>query len=115
MNKYFSYFQNILFLLGLSFCINIITWLVILTQIHPTSEIIPLHYNIYYGPDIVGKGYYLYLLPLVGLAILGINYFFYKYAKTREEFAAKTAVSVALVLQVLILISVLALKSIIVI
>lgn len=114
MNKYFEYFRNVLFLLGAGLFLNIITWLIIATKIHPTSEVIPLHYNIFYGPDITGKGYYLYLIPLVGLIVLGINYLFYRYALPREEFAARTAISVALVLQVLILISVLALKSIIV-
>src|SRR5258708_4411942 len=114
MNKVWSYISNVLFLLSTGFILNIIAWLIIWTQIHPTSEVIPLHYNIFYGPDIVGKGYYLYLLPLVGLAILAINYLFYKYALQRQEFAARSAIVVSLALQILILISVLAIKSIIV-
>jgi hypothetical protein len=114
MNKGLSYLRNILFLLGASLVLNIISWLIILAQIKPTSEILPLHYNVFYGADIIGKGYYLYLIPFAGLAILGVNYFLYRYAIRREPFVAKTLVTVALVVQIFVLIAVLFLKSIII-
>ncbi len=33
----------------------------------------PLHYNIYYGIDLVGPWWYLFALPAGGLAILLVN------------------------------------------
>lgn len=114
MSKLLDYLKNILFLTVLSLVLNIISWLVIATQIKPSSEVIPLHYNIFYGPDIVGQGYYVYIIPLVGLSILAVNYGLYRYARSKEPFAAKTLMAVALVVQILILVSILFLKSIIV-
>ncbi len=111
--KFIAYFRNILFQLGLSLLINIISWLIILTQIHPSSEILPLHYNVFYGADLSGKGYYLYLIPLAGLALLVINYILYRYTIKKEAFIAKALISVALVIQIFILIAVSFLKSII--
>ncbi len=114
MNKLLSFFNKVLFLLGLGFVFNIISWLIIVTQIKPTSEVLPLHYNIFYGLDQVGKGYYIYGIPLVGLVILILNYILYRYAVNKEPFAAKTLIAVGLVAQVFILFAILFLKSIIV-
>ncbi|TSC65979.1 MAG: Uncharacterized protein G01um101477_267 [Candidatus Doudnabacteria bacterium Gr01-1014_77] len=115
MNKVLEYTRNILFQIAVSALLNIISWVVIITQIKPNAEPLPLHYNVFFGPDIVTKGYYLYSLPLVGLLILVANYIFYRYTKEREEFAAKIVIAVTMVVQALILIAVLFLKSIIVI
>ncbi len=115
MNKYLSYLRNVLFLSGLSFALNIISWLIIYAQIKPTSEVIPLHYNIFYGSDLSGPGYFLYMLPLIGLTVMVINSLFYHYAKSQQEFAGKTLIVVSLVLQILIMISVISIKSIIII
>ncbi len=115
MNKVLEYTRNILFQIALSALLNIISWLVIVAQIKPNSEMLPLHYNVFFGPDIVTKGYYLYSLPLVGLLILGANYAFYRYTKDRENFAAKIVIAITMLVQALILIAVLFLKSIIVI
>ncbi len=115
MNKVLEYTRNILFQIAFGALLNIISWLVIAAQIKPSSEMLPLHYNVFFGPDIVTKGYFLYSLPLVGLLILGANYVFFRYTKEREEFAAKIVIAISIVVQALILIAVLFLKSIIVI
>ncbi len=107
--------HSALFQFALGLGLNIVAWIIIFVQIRPGREIIPLHYNIFYGPDIFGRGYFLYIIPLVGLCVLAANFFFYRYAIGREKFAARSAAAVALVLQLLILISVFALKQIIVI
>lgn len=110
-----SYFKGALFAGKLAFVANIITWLIIYFQIKPGSETIPLHYNIFYGTDLADKGYYIYFIPLIGLAILCVNYFFYKYSLGKDEFAGKILISVSLLVQLIILIAVLFLKSIILI
>jgi hypothetical protein len=114
MNKAFSYLRNVWFLLGLSLVLNIISWLIIAIQIKPTSEIVPLHYNIFYGADLSGKGYYLYFLPFAGLVILIANYIFFRYAINKEPFAARTLIAVGLIVQVFVVIAVQFLKSIII-
>ncbi|MBU6447367.1 hypothetical protein KGQ24_00810 [Patescibacteria group bacterium] len=115
MNRFFSRFQSASFQFALALVINLIAWIIIFVQIRPGREVIPLHYNIFYGPDIFGRGYFLYIIPLVGLCVLTANFFFYRYSLNREKFAARSAVAVALTLQALILVSVFALKQLIVI
>ena len=106
MNYILNLLRNVFFQVGLALLANIITWLVIYTKIKPSSELIPLHYGIFYGTDLIGKGYYIYLIPLAGLAILGVNYFFYRYILEKEPLAAKALIIVALAVQLLILLAI---------
>lgn len=106
-------FQNNRFPLALALFVNIISWLVIVFKIKPNSEIVPLHYNIFYGTDYAGKGYWIYLIPAVGLAFIIINFFFYRYSKEKEKFGAEMVLWVALLSQFFILLAILFLKSII--
>src|SRR6478609_8601054 len=92
MKSFLVNFKNVLFLYRLGFVINIITFLVIYLKIKPNSEIIPLHYYIFYGTDFAGKGFFIYLIPLIGLSILVVNYIFYRLALSKEPFAAKALV-----------------------
>ncbi len=115
MNSLFSKVKNVLFQVALALLVNIITWLIIYTQIRPSSEVVPLHYGIFYGTDLIGKGYYIYLIPLAGLAILALNHYFYRKILVKEPLAAKSLIVIALVVQLLILLAVIFLKSIIVI
>ena len=106
-------------LFSLAFIVNIISWLFIYFKIRPGSEIIPLHYNIFYGADSVGRGYYIYFLPAVGMLILLVNFILQKYAakvdgKT-DDFAGKTLAAVSLASAVIIFIAVAFLKSLILI
>jgi hypothetical protein len=108
MNRLFS---SILFLETVGFLLNIVAWLIIYLKIRPTSEIVPLHYNIFYGVDYAGSGYYIYLIPLVGIIILLGNFILYRISKRSEDFAGKMLVAVSVIVQVFILIAVLFLKS----
>ncbi len=106
-------FKNDLFPLSAGFIVNIITWMVIRFKIQPSSEIIPLHYNVFYGTDYAGKGYYLYLIPAVGLVFIFLNYFLYRYSLRRQRFAGRMMSWVALAAQFFILLAVLLLRAII--
>lgn len=106
MKRFISFFL-------LAFVANIITWLFIYFKIKPNSEIVPLHYNVFYGADLVGKGYYLYLLPVAGLVIIVINFVFSRYAQRLDRFAGRTLAAVSLVCQIIIFIAVVFLKTLI--
>lgn len=113
MNPLQRFLKSEFFPLWLAFFLNIISWLIIRFKIHPTSEIVPLHYNVFYGTDYAGKGYWIYLIPAVGFIFILINFFFYKQAVKREKFGALMLQWVALVSQVFILLAIMFLKSII--
>ncbi len=53
------------------------------------AEAIPLHYNVYFGIDLVGPGY-AYLIPVgINLLILLINFILALWAIERERLAAR--------------------------
>ena len=102
-------------LFWLALLVNIITWLFIFYKIKPTAEVIPLHYNIFFGASFIGKAYFLYFLPAIGLAIIIVNFLFYRKSLAFEKFAGEILLAVSLFVQIMILIAVIFLKSLIVI
>lgn len=62
--------------------INAANWGLIAFFIRPVDFPIILHYNVYFGVDVIGAWWQVYFLPLIGLAILSVNtvlgYLFYQ-------------------------------------
>lgn len=65
-----------------SLIINIGNWGLIMFFMKPVDFLLILHYNVYFGVDVIGPWWQLYFLPLIGIIILGINtilgYLFYQ-------------------------------------
>jgi len=59
--------------LAAGFILNIMLWLFIYTQVNPRDDLIFLHYNIYFGVDLIGEWYWLYFMPLLGIVIFCTN------------------------------------------
>jgi len=57
-----------------SLLINIVLWLVLVWQTRGLSDLIPLHYNIYFGIDLLGPWYQFFLLPSLGLLFFMVNF-----------------------------------------
>jgi len=55
--------------------VNFVLWLILGWQVKSLSNLIPLHYNIYFGIDLFGPWYRIFLLPAVGLVFLAVNSF----------------------------------------
>jgi hypothetical protein len=105
---------NLWFLEAISLVVNSISWAVLRFKIRPGSELLPLHYNIFYGTDAVGRGYQLYFVPLIGLFIFAVNVGFSLALERRDPFGSKMLVSATLVSQFVVLLAVMFLRSIIV-
>jgi hypothetical protein len=105
---------NLWFLEAIALIVNSISWAVLRFKIRPGAEILPLHYNIFYGTDAVGRGYQLYFVPLIGLFIFAINVGFSLALERRDEFGATMLASASIVSQFVILLAVIFLRSIIV-
>ena len=56
-----------------SIFLNILLWIFILWQIKPGADPVYLHYNIYFGIDLIGSYFRLYFMPLSGLIIFLLN------------------------------------------
>ncbi len=59
--------------LVVGFILNVMLWLFIYTQVNSRDDLIFLHYNIYFGVDLIGEWYRLYFMPLLGVVIFFIN------------------------------------------
>lgn len=70
--------NNRLFLISLTagIVINIIIWILFLSKFGVSSEPAPLHFSVVYGIDFVGPSYRIYQIPLVGLVVLVLNWYF---------------------------------------
>jgi hypothetical protein len=110
LQKFFSqeYFHSSLIqwvLIG-SLVVNIGDWAFIAFFIRPVDFPIILHYNVYFGVDVIGDWWQIYFMPLIGLLILLVNailgYLFYQ-QKERivahllmlGSFVAQVAISIA--------------------
>ncbi|OGF31583.1 hypothetical protein A2533_02835 [Candidatus Falkowbacteria bacterium RIFOXYD2_FULL_35_9] len=64
----------------LALIINLIIWGFLYWSLrgiigdNPESSTIPLHYNVFFGVDKFGKWYQAFILPLLGLIILLVNF-----------------------------------------
>jgi hypothetical protein len=63
----------ILFLVSL--ILNLLLYLAILGWVRAQTEPLILHYSVYFGIDLIGSWYRLYLMPAVGSFLLLVNFF----------------------------------------
>ena len=72
-----------------SLAINLANWATIAFFIRPVDFPIVLHYNVYFGVDLIGSWWQIYFMPFIGLLILLVNaslgYLFYQ---RKERIAA---------------------------
>lgn len=69
-------FKKKIFILNLilGLVLNLALWLLIYFEIEPQQEPVILHYNIYFGVDLIGDWYKIYALPLFGLVVFLLNF-----------------------------------------
>ena len=67
---------------------NAALWMYLSFTITPQSSATPLHYNIYFGIDLLGPWWWIYFLPAAGLGITLVNCAASVLLCRRERFAA---------------------------
>lgn len=104
LKNFFADRVNSIFLLtGIVF--NIALWLYLSWKIKPTDELISLHYNIYFGIDLIGEWYRIYILSLSGLIIYFINLILSFILYKRGRIISYVILAITLFLQVTLLIA----------
>ena len=82
--------KKIISILVFSLLINIFFWLALWYLTLSAEGSIPLHYNIYFGVDLLGSKNEIFKLPLIALLIflinLALSLFFYKKEKIFSYF-----------------------------
>jgi hypothetical protein len=109
-----SFFSQEFFASGLvhwvfigSFILNAVNWGLIAFFIRPVDFPIILHYNVYFGVDVIGDWWQIYYLPIIGLVILAANtllgYLFYQ---QKERIVAHLLMLATFIVQIAILVAV---------
>ena len=103
-----EYFQSsiVLWLLALSLVANLTNWIILKIFIQPVDFPIILHYNVYFGVDVLDDWKKVFLVPLIGLFLFIINtllglYFF----KNKERIASYTLSIANLMIQLSLLVA----------
>jgi len=70
-----EFFKNhiVAWLLVLSFATNLADWIILKVFVAPVDFPIILHYNVYFGVDLLGDWQKVFFLPLLGLFLFLIN------------------------------------------
>ncbi|MBU4332127.1 hypothetical protein KKD19_01270 [Patescibacteria group bacterium] len=85
---------------------NILIWIFIIWRLSAGEELIPLHYNIYFGVDLIGQKNWLFELPLIGLFILAINFLLARVVYNEEKIVSYILSIASLIAQLVLLVAV---------
>jgi hypothetical protein len=91
----------IFFLIILSILVNVGLWIVLLRTVTPTDSDIILHYNIYFGVDVVGNWMSLFFMPLLAAGILFLNAILSRFFYYKERLVSYLFAGAALIVQLL--------------
>ena len=84
--------------------IQLFIWGYLISAIKPAMGQIFLHYNIIFGVDLVGDWWRIYYLPLAGVLVILLNYFFSWMLYSVDKFLARLLSSWALFFHLFLLI-----------
>lgn len=68
--------------------INLVIWILFYFTFYPLrtlGDLVPLHYNIYFGIDLVGKWYEIFTIPFVGFFFILIDFILSCFFYLREK------------------------------
>jgi len=88
------FFVNLFFLL--------FNFLYIFLKLRGSDELIPLHYNIYFGVDLIGLKNQIYKIPLMGLIFGVVNYFLGFLIYKQEKYASYILLGSSLLVMVVL-------------
>lgn len=80
---------------------NFLLWLFLIWQVKSFSNLIFLHYNIYFGIDRLGEWHEIFILPALGLVFLIANFIFAKLTFDKEKILSYFLASAGSFLQLL--------------
>lgn len=65
--------KTLLSLTALAGAFNAALWALLILRIVPAPEAVPIHYNIYFGIDLVGPWWYRFAFPALGTVTFLVN------------------------------------------
>lgn len=93
-------------LIGLSAAANLADWLALKIFVKPVDFPIILHYNVYFGVDMLGNWKAVFILPGIGLLLLGLNTLLaLSFYRKKERIASYLLLIAALMVQLSLLVA----------
>jgi len=87
--------------------LNALNWGLVAFFIRPVDFFIILHYNVYFGVDVIGDWWQVYFLPFIGLLIMLVNAILgYVFYQQKERLIAHLLMLATFIIQVGITIAV---------
>ncbi|MEA3273274.1 MAG: hypothetical protein U9Q72_01610 [Patescibacteria group bacterium] len=100
------------FFVVLGIVFNLVAWLLVSVKLMSFPEPIILHYNAYFGIDLVGSGKEALLLPIAGLIVLILNYSLGVIFKGKDVLIVKIVLATSFLFNLIIDIALMALISV---
>lgn len=103
-----EYFKSAIaiWLIILSLAVNLIEWIILKIFVRPVDFPIIIHYNVFFGVDMMGDYKLLFILPLIGFALFLINFFLSVYFyRHKERIASYLLLMTALMIQLSLFVS----------
>jgi hypothetical protein len=91
--------------LGAAVVIQGILWWYTLANVHKTGERFFLHYNITFGPDLVGEWWQIFLFPALGLLVVLINFALSLFFYNKDKFLARVLTATVVLSHIFLLIA----------
>jgi hypothetical protein len=86
--------------------LNLVSWALITIFIRAGEDPIWLHYNVYFGVDVIGDWWQAYVLPAMGLFFFIVNFTLaYHFFNTKERIAAHLLFLASILIQISIIIA----------
>lgn len=86
-----------------AFVLNGILWVVVVARAFPQAGTVNLHYNIYFGIDLLGPWWHWFFLPVAGSIIVVVNTFLAVVLFKRERLASIFLVGASVLAQIFLL------------
>ena len=103
-----EFFKNkiTVWMIVLNLFFNMVNWVSLWYFIKPVDSSIILHYNVYFGVDMIGSWKMAYMLPGIGLSLFFVNFFLaYYFFKKTERIASHILLIASFMIQLSLLIA----------
>lgn len=113
--KFYKIFTSLIFkdrffqiVFSLSLLINLALWVFLYFKFYPlkdAGDLLPLHYNIYFGIDFVGKWYKIFVMPLLGIFFILVNFILADIIYLRDRIVSYFLLGASAFIQILLLLA----------
>jgi len=91
-----------MFVLLTNVFLNISIWIFLIFRLEPSEYPVPLHFNIYFGIDVIDKWSQAFLIPGIGLVVIFLNLILSYLVFSKEKFIAHFLLASSLFVQILL-------------